>query len=336
MHRGNRGSLGCMSRPLRLEFPGSLNHITSRGNARQAIFFNDEDRETFLHFLGLCVDRFDWILTAYVLMSNHFHLVVQLTSETLSRGLQWLNSKYSQTFNRSHERIGHLLQGRPSIRLIDHEQYSREVLRYVVLNPVRAKMVAHPEDYKWSSHRAVLGLAPAPKWLAVDDVLIQFAPERDLARAYYCEYVNAAIGSRESPWSRLVGQIYLGREAWIDEVRERVQLSPRSSDIPRAQRFLPAADMATIIRLVAAAFSVEESQIRFGRNSLVRAVTAWIAWHDGQLTATEIAAGLRLRCAGHVSRLVNRCERELENRTDLREMIDACSPRNVDKSRRKA
>ena len=313
-----------------------MHHITSRGNARQNIFLDDDDRAAFLGFLGRCVQRFDWILAAYVLMSNHFHLVVQLESENLSRGLQWLNSAYPQYFNRRHDRVGHLLQGRPGIRLIDHENYAREVLRYVVLNPVRARIAARPEDYEWSSHRAVLGVVEPPEWLAVDDVLVHFAPERDIARSFYREYVDSAIGSEESPWSNLVAQMYLGSETWLQDVRDRVYLKPRAADHPRAQRFLPSANMADIIRRVAEAFSIEENQIRFGRGGLARSLAAWIAWHEGDLTASEIAAGLRLRCAGHVSRLVERCDRELTDRPELRSKIDAASPRSVEKSQRKA
>jgi REP-associated tyrosine transposase len=324
-----------MSRPLRLEFPGSVHHVTSRGNERRNIFADDADCEVFLDLLGVCTGRFEWIVTAYALMSNHFHLVVQLTDETLSRGLQWLNSQYSQHFNRRHGRVGHLLQGRPDIRLVDHETYALEVLRYVVLNPVRAHIVPRPEDYEWTSHRTVLGLADAPKWLAVDDVLVQFAPERDTARALYREFVDCAIGSTQSPWSNLVGQIYLGSEEWVAGVRERVNLQPRSAEHPRAQRFVPAATMADIIRRVAEAFSIDENQIRFGRGGLTRTVAAWIAWHEGQLTASEIAAGLRLRCAGHVSRLVARCERELESRPELRSKVEASSLRFVEKSQGK-
>jgi len=310
-----------MSRPLRLEFPGSVHHVTSRGNARQCIFFDDADRECFLDLLGTAVKRFDWIVTAYVLMSNHFHFVAQLTDENLSRGMQWLNAQYAAAFNRDHGRSGHVLQGRPDIRLIDHETYALEVLRYVVLNPVRARMVRKPEDYEWSSHRAVLGLATAPEWLAVDDVLMQFGSERDLARAAYREFVDAAIGSTESPWANLVGQMYLGSEGWLQRVRERVDLKPRSSDHRRSQRFLPSATMAEIIRRVAEAFSIEETQIRFGRGGLARTVAAWVAWHEGQLTATEIAAGLRFRCAGYVARLVRRCERELTRDARLQQIV---------------
>ena len=280
------------------------------------------DREAFLHLLGRCVERFDWILAAFVLMSNHFHFVVQLTAENLSRGMQWLNSTYSQHFNRRHERAGHVLQGRPDIRLIDHERYLREVMRYVVLNPVRAKMVARPEEYEWSSHRAVLGLAPIPEWLAVDDALVSFGPDRDIARAFYREFVDAGIALTESPWSGLVAQTYLGSETWIEDIRQRVRLKPRSEEHPRAQRFVPFATMEEIIRRVAGALSVDENQIRFGRGGLARTVAAWLAWYDGQLKASEIAAGLRLRSCGNVARLVERCEREMESRAELRAIVE--------------
>ena len=141
-----------MSRPLRLEFSGSLWHVTHRGNCRQNIFHDDDDRNFFLELLGKCVSKYDWILAAYVLMSNHYHLVTQLTCASLSRGVQWLDSRYARYFNRRHGRVGHLYQGPFHAPLIEKETYFLEVLRYDALNPVRAGIVARPEDYVWSSH----------------------------------------------------------------------------------------------------------------------------------------------------------------------------------------
>src|SRR6266705_1694555 len=152
-----------MSRSLRLEFPGALFHVTQRGNNQHDIFVDDQDRIFFLELLGKCVNRYGWIITAYVLMSNHFHFVVQLTCNSLSRGMQWLSTRYVQKFNRRHGRKGHLFQGPFDGPLVEKETYGLNVLRYDVLNPVRAGMVARPEDYIWSSHRAVLGMAPAPE-----------------------------------------------------------------------------------------------------------------------------------------------------------------------------
>ncbi|HEY6843399.1 MAG TPA: hypothetical protein VI391_04470, partial [Thermoanaerobaculia bacterium] len=250
-------------------------------------------------------------------------LVVQLTAENLSRGMQWLDGTYSQFFNRRHDRVGHLFQGRPCMRLVQKETYSLEVLRYVVLNPVRAAIVRRPEDYVWSSHCSILGLAAAPEWLAVDDVLVQFGSERELARAAYRDFVDAAIGSTESPWNDLVGQIYLGSDDWRDLVRERVNLRPRADEHPRLQRFVGAPSMADVIERVSRMLRLHRNRIALGRGGRPRMLAAWIAWNEGQLTNAEIAAGLRIRSSGHVTRLVAQCDRELTNNAQLRNFVDA-------------
>jgi putative transposase len=313
-----------MARPLRLEYPGALFHVTARGNARQNIFRDDKDREFFLEQLGTCVERFAWILTAYVLMGNHFHLLIQLTRETLSGGMKWLNGKYAQAFNRRHNRVGHLFQGRFNAPLIEKESYFLEVLRYVVLNPVRAEIVARPEDYIWSSHRAVLGAAPAPEWLAVDDALVQFAPDWKLARASYESFVNAAIGVEKNLWKDLVGQTYLGSDAWIDSVRERIALKPRADDHPVAQRDPAEPTMAEIVAAVAETFSIGEDRIRFGHGGIPRMIAAWIGSNEALLTHRQIAAGLRFRSAGHVTNLIRRCGREVDQNPVLQEGINRC------------
>ena len=313
-----------MARPLRLEYPGSLWHVTARGNARQAIFLDDRDRRHFLKLLGICVRRFDWILPAYVLMPNHVHLLIELRCETLSRGMQWLNSTYCQSFNHRHDRVGHLFQGRFKAFLIEKETYFLEVLRYVVLNPVRARMVRRPESYSWSSHGAVIGEAAAPEWLAVDDVLAQFGPERDIARARYRHFVDAAIGVEKTPWTDLVGQIYLGSDSWVERVRERVELRPRADDHPRQQRVVGAPPMATIMTAVSRTFSIDEDHLRRGRAGIPRLIAAWIGWNEALLTNREIAAGLRLRSSGYVATLVRQCEVELDRDPLLREGLDRC------------
>jgi putative transposase len=312
-----------MSRPLRLQYPGSLWHLTVRGNCRQDIYYHDSDRNLFLDLLGTCVTRFDWILYAYVLMSNHFHLVIQLTSETLSRGMHWLNFRYAQAFNRRHQRVGHLYQGRFNACLIEKETYFLEVLRYVVLNPVRAGMVTRPKNYAWSSHRAVLGIVEPPDWLAVDDVLAQFAPNRDLARASYRYFVDSAIGVETSPWANLVG-IYLGSEAWMKRVQDEVNLKPRADDHPRVQRVVGTPSMARVVDAVAATLAINTDRIRHGRGGVPRMIAAWIAWHDAMLTCREIAAGLRLRSAGHAWNVVRRCDEELADNRLLQGYVDRC------------
>lgn len=313
-----------MSRPLRLEYPGALYHVTQRGNNQQDIFLDHDDREVFLELLGKCVKRFAWILTAYVLMSNHFHFVIQLTCASLSRGMQWLDSEYPRYFNRRYRRVGHLYQGRFNAPLVQKESYSLNVLRYDILNPVRAGLVARPEEYVWSSHRAVLGLVKAPDLLAVDDLLVQFAPQRDVARAFYKSFVDAAIGVDENPWKDLVGQIYLGSEAWIEKVREQVNLKPRCDEHPRAQRLADTAPMSAIVAGVAACLSIDEERVRYRRGGVPRMLAAWIGSNEALLTYREIAAGLRIRGLTQVTNLIRRCDRELADNPVLQGWVDRC------------
>ena len=152
-----------MSRPLRLEYPGAVWHVTSRGNERKAIFADDADRIRFLDILGETVLWAGWRLHAFVLMGNHYHLLVETPETTLSRGMRRLNGVYTQYYNIRHRRSGHLFQGRFKGILVQREAHLSELIRYIVLNPVRAKLCAAAKDWRWSSFRATAGSAKAPR-----------------------------------------------------------------------------------------------------------------------------------------------------------------------------
>ena len=133
-----------MARPLRIEFSGALYHVTSRGDRREPIFEDNEDRVLFLGTLAEGVERFNWVCHAYCLMTNHYHLVVETPDGNLSKGMRHLNGVYTQASNRRHARVGHLFQGRFKAILVDKDSHLLELARYVVLNPVRAGMVTKP------------------------------------------------------------------------------------------------------------------------------------------------------------------------------------------------
>ena len=218
-----------MARPLRIEFPGALYHLTSRGNARQPIFLDDEDRRAFLERLGEVVDSHHWDCHCYCLMTNHFHLLVETPEPNLSRGMRRLNGQYSQRFNRRHDRVGHILQGRFTGILVEREAHLLELARYVVLNPVRAGMVASAEDYPWSSLRATLGLAPVPSWLRLEGLLARFG-----SRSRYREFVREGLGAR-SPWTGLRGAL-LGSDEFVERLTGRLDRKASESEFPRRQR----------------------------------------------------------------------------------------------------
>ena len=226
-----------MTRPLRIEYPDAIYHVTSRGNARRKIFLDDEDREVFLSTLAWVVERFGWICHAYCLMGNHFHLLIETPTPNLSRGMRQLNGVYTQGFNRRHRKVGHLFQGRFKAILVERESYLLELVRYVVLNPVRAKMVKTPDKYAWSSYRATLGLDPIPSALSIDWVLGQFAKTKSVARQRYAAFVKAGIG-QGSPWEDLKGQVLLGSEAFVASMAPQLKASETVAEIPKRQRRL--------------------------------------------------------------------------------------------------
>ena len=147
-----------MSRPLRLEFAGALYHVTSRGNERKPIFRNESDFSTFIEVLNDVCDRYNWVIHAYCLMTNHYHLLIETPDANLSKGMRQLNGVYTQRFNRNYQRVGHLFQGRYKSILVVKDSYLLELCRYIVLNPVRANgMVDHPSEWQWSSSHGTTG-----------------------------------------------------------------------------------------------------------------------------------------------------------------------------------
>ena len=219
-----------MARPLRLEFAGAVYHLTSRGNARQKVFFTDDDRQLFLDTLAQVVSRYGWICHGYCLMANHYHLLVETPKANLSIGMRQLNGIYTQSFNRQHKRVGHLFQGRFKAILVEKESYLLELSRYIVLNPVRVKGEAEMGAWKWSSYRATAGLASVPEFLSIDWLLEQFGRNRLSAQKRYRAFVREGLENR--PWEELKGQIYLGSEEFIEQHSAE---DKELREIPRAQ-----------------------------------------------------------------------------------------------------
>ncbi len=234
-----------MARPLRIEFAGALYHVTARGDRREPIYNDDEDRRAYLDVLGEVVEDFNWICHAYCLMGNHYHLVVETPDGNLSKGMRQLNGRYTQYSNRRHKRVGHLFQGRYTAILVDKDAYLLELSRYVVLNPVRARMVKRPNQWPWSSYHAMVGAQNPPKWLIVDALLGQFARSRAVARRRYERFVTEGIGA-QSPWNDLRSQIYLGDERFVERMQAKLEKEAQDINIPRAQRRRPAPPLARI------------------------------------------------------------------------------------------
>ena len=202
-----------MAREPRIEIPGGIYHVGAKGNRGCVIYEDDEERRCFLRLLALVTKRFDWTCHAFVLMSNHFHLLIQLEVGGLSDGMQFLNGMYAKFSNHRHGYVGqHLFRNRFWSQQISSEQHVMAAARYIVLNPVRAGVCALPEEWPWSSYRACAGVDFTPQFLAASKHLALFGTRPAQARRAYREFVRAGIGapapvsdtSVESgtPWSR--------------------------------------------------------------------------------------------------------------------------------------
>jgi REP element-mobilizing transposase RayT len=224
-----------MARPLRIEFAGALYHVTSRGDGQEDIYLDDEDREIYLTVLDEVSERFNWVVHAYCLMSNHYHLLIETPDSNLSKGMRQLNGVYTQRFNRKHIRVGHVFQGRYKAILVQKESYLLELARYIVLNPVRAHMVRSAKDWPWSSYRATAGFIKAEKWLTVNWILSAFSRSKHKAVKQYREFVSDGR-NQPTPWEELKNQIYLGNEAFVDEMQCKILPDTNLSEIPSAQK----------------------------------------------------------------------------------------------------
>ena len=227
-----------MSRPLRIEFSGAYYHVTSRGDRREAIYEDDEDRRCFLDMFRGVIEGFEWRCHAYCLMSNHYHLFVETAQGNLSKGMRQLNGVYTQYSNRRHQRSGHLYQGRYKGILVDSDAYLLELSRYIVLNPVRAGMVDDPMEWPWSSYRATAGRVRSPPWLTTDAILSGFGRRKGEARKAYRRFVHEGIGS-ESIWSGLNRQVFLGNDRFVERMQRTLGDEREDVQIPKVQRRAP-------------------------------------------------------------------------------------------------
>jgi putative transposase len=303
-----------MARPLRIEFPGAVYHVTSRGDRREPIFVDDGDRSGLLTVVGQALQRFDAQMLAYCLMGNHYHFVLYTRQANLSLLMRQINGVYTQAFNRRHHKVGHLFQGRFKAILVDREAYLLEVCRYVELNPVRALMVAAPADWAWSSYRVHAGLASeaaTPPWLDVAGLhgYLLGRPAETAADHRHAAQRYARLVAEASPvrlWDEaLRQQIYLGDEAFVERMQHQAGLGvigkpPASArNIPTAQRRPP--------RSLSQWLSPSEVQGPSRSQALYNAHT------QGGYTMSAIAAQLGLSVS-RVSRLIARHERALKER----------------------
>jgi len=284
-----------MTRPLRLDFPGALHHVTSRGNRRTAIYRDDADRRIWLEVLAKVCERHHCVIHSFCQMTNHYHLLIESIEANLPDCMRQLNGIYSQHVNRRHRLAGHVFQGRYHAVLVQKESYLLEVSRYIVLNPLRARIVNALSEWQWSSYRYFVSQGSQPDWLERDSLLRQFGDTHESAIAAYMEFVLAGIG-KPNPLKATRHQVLLGDEPFISE-HQQLQCSEGLVETKKSERRAvalslcayqeryPDRDEAMARAYASTAFTMSRIAGAFGvsTKTVSRAVTSFEKAHQSKL-----------------------------------------------------
>lgn len=251
-----------MARPLRLEFEGAFYHITSRGNLRDRIFFDDKDREKFLDILRRTKERYGYILHAYALMENHYHLFLETPKANISQIMQNINTSYTVYINKRHKRFGHLFQGRFKGIIVDKETYLIVLSRYIHLNPVRARMVKDPEDYRWTSYREYIG-AYKEKESIVDtaETLSYFSKTKTAAMKAYGDFVKEGTGERNNPLEDVETGVLLGSKIFIAKIRVMLQRRKPDEEIPQLKKLREIIPVDKVVKVCCKYYGKKEEEL---------------------------------------------------------------------------
>lgn len=309
-----------MARPLRLDHADATWHVTARGNERKAIYRDEEDYAAFLDVLAVVVARYRWELFAYVLMPNHYHLLLSTPLPTLSRGMKQLGGVYSQRFNRRWSRAGHLFQGRFFSLHVERESHLLELTRYMAMNPVRARIVDEPSKWRWGSYRSAAGLEPAPAFLETTWLEDAFGSRRSSATAAFARFVAAR--NDYEPWTQVRHQVYLGSEAFCARRLGEARGRKTGTGIPARQVRGFAADPAVLESRFLADRDPTEISAR------ERNFFAWLLRNEALATWPQVGAVVGLSADG-ARTAVRVAERLLSDDDDARREFEELRSRLV-------
>ena len=314
-----------MGRPIRIEYPGALYHITSRGNERKTIFLDEADRRKFLSLLGEYHDRYGIVLHTYVLMDNHYHIILETPRGNLLKVMHGLNSGYTGYFNRRHGRVGHLFQGRYRAILVEKDSYLVPLSRYVHLNPVRAGVVEKPEQYAWSSYLEYIGRGRKERWMEYDGVLCQFSTNRRRAERKYIEYLREAIKKKtETPLKEIYGQVILGGEGFGERIKRMLKGKRLSQDVVARKKLKEHATLGEIVEAVRRVFGVNKGAIlgTGSKENRARKVALYLAHQHSGLSNEEIGMQFGGIHYSAVSKAATRVREEIASDKDLAKLVN--------------
>lgn len=311
-----------MSRPLRYIDPNALQHVTSRGNRKQDIVRDDRDCLNFVELLAQVVLDRQWILHAWVLMTNHVHLLVTAPLVNLSDGMRDLLGDYASSFNRRHELVGHHFQHRFDAKPVERERHELELTRYLPLNPVRCGLVRTPAEWPWSSYRATAGLEPVPSWLSVAGTLAVFHPtDRGIAQREFRQFVSLARDVEYDPWSELTNGWILGSPSFCEKVQKWIDAKPRSTENPVRQRRLTTPRLTRLIEVVKREIGLSDLSFRGRPQRVARQLVADLGHEECGAKFPAIGAALGMTAFG-AAKLRSRSQALLADDPEYRALLE--------------
>ena len=308
---GRTVPIGSMARRLRIQYPGAIYHLMARGNGRQDIVCDDADRDRLVEHLGRAAVKCSWRVYAFVVMSNHLHVVLKTPEPNLARGMQGFLSAYANAWSRRHRFNGHVFQGRYRTELVEDETYLWTVTRYVHLNPVRARLVEQPAAWKWSSYPGYFRDRYRLEWVAYDELLAAWAGEfggsGSAPASTYRRYVTAGLSQKpEPPWADAYHGWILGSHAFVDRIAAMVRGIPHRQQ-RRESRLLQGLPLSRVVEVVCAVYEVDRTELRIrGSGHPARAALAYLARSRTVATNAELAPMLGVSRAESVPNLTRR------------------------------
>jgi REP element-mobilizing transposase RayT len=305
-----------MARQLRVEFEGAVYHVTSRGNQRGKIFWDNQDRERLRTILERTKERYGYLLHAYVFMDNHYHLLIETPHVNIKQIMQNMNTSYTVFVNRKYNRSGHLFQGRYKAFIVDKDRYLLELGRYIHLNPVRAGVVKRPEDFRWSSYRDYLYAYEGGEITDTDETLGFLSKRRGIAVKKYKEFVDAGMGGK-SPLENAAGSI-LGDETFRERVVKYIRGVPDRREIPEIRKIEKKYKIKDVVRGVAGYFGLAKEDLltRRKKTEAERKIAVYLS----KLLSGEKNAGIGAVFGISIQAVTNavrRVEKRMEEDTKL-------------------
>jgi len=311
-----------MARPLRMEYEGALYHVTARGNERKKIYFNKSDYKQFLAYINAAEEKYGILLHCYVLMGNHYHLLIETTYANLSKAMHHINSSYTTYMNRKRKRVGHLFQGRYKAIVIEKEPYLVELSRYIHLNPVRAKMVEKPEEYLYSSYKAYVS-KDRDDIITQDFILGMISRQREDAKKKYKTYVESAIGREiDNPLKNVYGGMILGSNQFIKDILKKLKkeiLKKGEISHRRALRAMYEAD--EILSVISGYFKISPDEIRDRRMPEVKKIAIYLMKRHTGAKNREIGEKMGGLSNAAVAKIYQRLRKDIESNRKLSNTI---------------